>query len=94
MLEPDDVWSRSQILGQDEKPRARQNVIGEMFWFAGKLGRSRICPLKKGEIEVPSDFLGVVYTEMDDEGAWQAKLLKELEAAGYKIDWAKAMRLA
>jgi hypothetical protein len=88
VLTPDDVGGCNS---NELKFRARQNVIGEMFWFAGKLGRSRICPLKKGDIEVPSDFLGVVYTEMDEEGAWQAKLLKELEAAGYKINWARAM---
>jgi predicted nucleotide-binding protein len=66
--------------------RARQNVIGEMFWFAGKLGRKHVCALKKGDVEMPSDFAGVVYTEMDDPGAWKQRLLRELEAAEYEID--------
>jgi hypothetical protein len=88
LLTPDDVGGPNS---DQLQPRARQNVVGEMFWFAGKLGRGRICPLKKGEIEMPSDFLDIVYTKMDHEGAWKAQLLKELEAAGYKINWGKAM---
>jgi predicted nucleotide-binding protein len=88
LLTPDDVG------GHDEKslrPRARQNVIGEMFWFAGKLGRDRVCALKKGDVEMPSDFVGVVYTDMDNQGVWKSELLKELDAAGYSVDWKKAL---
>ena len=88
LLTPDDVGGpgREQL-----RPRARQNVIGEMFWFAGKLGRQRVCALKKGDVEMPSDFAGVGYTEMDDRGAWKTELLKELDAAGYEVDWRKAL---
>jgi predicted nucleotide-binding protein len=88
LLTPDDVGG----LSADElHPRARQNVIGEMFWFAGKLGRNRVCALKKGKVELPSDFAGIGYTDMDDHGAWRAELLKELAAAGYQVDWPNAM---
>jgi len=88
LLTPDDVGGPS---ASDVQPRARQNVIGEMFWFAGKLGRDRVCALKKGKIELPSDFAGLVYTDMDDRGAWKSELLKELENAGYSVDWRKAL---
>jgi hypothetical protein len=40
---------------------------------------------------MPSDFAGVGYTEMDDRGAWKTELLKELNAAGYEVDWGKAL---
>ena len=44
LLTPDDVGG----LDRDHlNPRARQNVIGEMFWFAGKLGRDRVCALRR-----------------------------------------------
>jgi predicted nucleotide-binding protein len=88
ILTPDDVG------GPDSghlQPRARQNVVGELFWFAGKLGRARVCALMKGRVEIPSDFAGVVYTDMDDRGAWKSELLKELVAAGYSVDWGKAL---
>ena len=63
-----------------------------MFWFAGKLGRNRVCALIKGEVEMPSDFAGVGYTPMDDHGGWKNKLLQELDAAGYKgLNWQKAL---
>ena len=88
LLTPDDVGGPNR---GDLRPRARQNVIGEMFWFAGKLGRGRICALKKGDLEIPTDFAGIVYTDMDDRGTWKAKLLQELETAGYEVDWSKAL---
>jgi Predicted nucleotide-binding protein containing TIR-like domain len=61
-------------------------------WFAGRLGRDRVCVLVKGKIEMPSDFAGIGYTDMDDRGAWKAELLRELQAAGYaNLDWASAL---
>ncbi len=88
VLTPDDLGGTDK---DHLRPRARQNVIGEMFWFAGRLGRGRVCALLKGEVEMPSDFAGVGYTDMDGRGAWKSELLKELAAAGYTVDWAKAM---
>jgi predicted nucleotide-binding protein len=88
VLTPDDVGGSD---AEHLQPRARQNVIGVMFWFAGRLRRNRVCALKKGDIEMPSDFAGVGYTDMDDRGAWKAELLRELKAAGYEVDWGKAL---
>lgn len=89
LLSPDDVGGPSR---DHLQPRARQNVIGEMFWFAGKLGRSHVCALKKGELELPSDFIGVIYTVVDERGAWKTDLLKELQAAGYSnLNWGLAL---
>jgi hypothetical protein len=28
---------------------------------------------------------------MDDRGAWKAELLRELKAAGYEVNWGKAL---
>lgn len=67
-------------------PRARQNVIVEMGYFVGKIGRNRVCILKKSDVEEPSDFSGVVYTPYDDNNGWKFSLCKELKAAGYSID--------
>jgi len=89
LLTADDVGGPSL---DQVQPRARQNVIGEMFWFAGKLGRSKVCALKKGDLEVPSDFASVVYTPVDERGAWKTDLLKELQAAGYSdLNWGLAL---
>jgi predicted nucleotide-binding protein len=88
---PDDVGGLAGV-APALKSRARQNVIGEMFWFAGRLGREKVCALVKGDIEMPTDFAGVVYTPLDDHGGWKAKLLQELSEAGYtKINWPAAL---
>lgn len=56
------------------RPRARQNVIMELRYFVGRLGRVRVCALDKGDVELPSDYQGVLYIDMDLAGAWEAKL--------------------
>jgi predicted nucleotide-binding protein len=92
---PDDIGGLavSPPARPDLKPRARQNVIGEMFWFVGRLGRDKVCALVKGDIEMPSDFAGVVYTPMDNHGAWKSKLLDELAEAGYdNLNWREALK--
>lgn len=67
-------------------PRARQNVILEMGYFVGRLGRSKVCPLYTPKVELPSDLLGVAYTPMDPHDAWQIKIAKEMKAAGLPVD--------
>ena len=76
----------------EENPRARQNVILELGYFVGKLGRDRVMVLKKGNLEIPSDYLGVVYNELDVNGAWKQSLGRELESTGIQIDWNKVMK--
>lgn len=66
--------------------RARQNVILELGYFIGKLGRSKVCALHSEGVEIPSDFHGVVYTAIDGAGAWRYALARELRHAGYVID--------
>ena len=79
--------------GDEMRSRARQNVILELGYFVGILGREHVCALKRGDVEIPSDFGGVVYEQFDDNGGWKAALGKELEAAGHSIDW-KALATA
>ncbi|MCH7772051.1 MAG: nucleotide-binding protein, partial [Bacteroidetes bacterium] len=43
---------------EETKPRARQNVILEMGFFLGKLGRARVCALYEEGVEIPSDYQG------------------------------------
>jgi predicted nucleotide-binding protein len=62
-------------------------VVVELGYFVGSLGRERVVALKRGsELEVPSDFNGVVYTPYDDAGHWKFELVRELKAAGYDVD--------
>lgn len=85
LLTPDDAGYPAGK-PEDVSPRARQNVLLELGYFLGALGRSRVCVLHKGQVEIPSDYLGVVYLQMDESGAWRFSLAKELKQAGLPID--------
>jgi predicted nucleotide-binding protein len=61
-------------------------LFSELGYFAGKLGRGRACLLRKGDVEIPSDLYGVIYTELDDSDGWKLKLVRELKAAGLDFD--------
>lgn len=90
LLTPDDVGSL-QGDGSNLNPRARQNVIFELGFFIGKLGREGVCALTKGNVEIPSDYAGVVYIPLGDSGAWKFQLVKELKAVGFEVDANKAL---
>lgn len=83
LLTPDDEGASK---GGKTEPRARQNVLLELGYFIGRLGRSKVCTLKKGELEIPSDFAGAVWETMDAAGGWKIALGRELREAGYEVD--------
>lgn len=60
LLTPDDKF--------DNTVRARQNVIFELGYFLGKLGRKsgKIILLYKGNLELPSDISGITYICIDN----------------------------
>jgi predicted nucleotide-binding protein len=89
ILTPDDMGN---LKGEEPQPRARQNVLLELGYFIGKLTRKRVCTLKVGELEIPSDWRGVVDEPYDAAGGWRQTLARELEAAAYEIDWNRVMR--
>ena len=86
LLTPDDLGGAATEDRKSFKPRARQNVIFELGFFLGKLGRKRIITFMKGNVEKPSDYDGVLYIPLDDDGGWKLKLAKELRAADLAID--------
>ncbi len=89
LLTPDDVGYPQQNKNE-AKPRARQNVIFELGYFCGALGRNNACVLYKEGVEIPNDYLGVVYALLDDGGAWQLQLAKEMKHAGLEFDMNRA----
>lgn len=66
--------------------RARQNVIFELGYFIGKLGRAKVCALYEEGVELPSDYKGIVYIPLNSAEKWKYDLVKELKASGYAID--------
>jgi predicted nucleotide-binding protein len=83
VLTADDKGSLADEI--DTRPRGRQNVIFEMGYFYGLIGRERVSVLLQPGIEKPSDMDGIVYITYDDNGAWKTGLFRELQNAGIDI---------
>ncbi|MDX6627668.1 MAG: hypothetical protein QOE56_2657 [Solirubrobacterales bacterium] len=67
----------------DLRPRARQNVILELGYFIGKIGRENVAVLHEDDVEILTDYQGVEYISF--AGNWEAKLIRELREAGIPI---------
>jgi len=91
MLTPDDLGRNAKEKEGKLHPRARQNVVLELGFFLGKLGRANVAVLYDESVELPSDYRGVEYVKYDAEGAWKLKIAKELKAAGLAVDMNKAI---
>lgn len=88
LFSPDDLVLRP---GGSVQARARQNVVFELGYFIGRLGRRGVTVLHTGDIEIPSDYSGVLYVPFDSPGAWKYKLAEELAAAGLPLKAAEAV---
>lgn len=66
------------------KTRARQNVVFELGYFIGKLGRQNVSIINDGVEELPSDIQGVVYTP--NAADWKYKITAELRQVGLDVD--------
>ncbi len=80
LLSPDDY---GQLKGDKElRPRARQNVILELGYMWGKLGRDKVAMLYRDNVEKPSDTDGTAYISYQRRSGWRENLKKDLEVAG------------
>lgn len=75
--------SKSELKG-----RVRQNVLIELGFFLGKIGRERVLCLHEetAEIEIPSDYHGVLHKPFGMDGNWKLQVAQELKAANYDIN--------
>ena len=62
LLTPDDIIKKDGI----EYGQARPNVIFELGWFYGRLGRNRVCILFKKGTKIHSDLDGISRIEFSD----------------------------
>lgn len=85
LLTPDDLLDNGNN-------RARQNVILELGYFLGKIGKERVRIIVRDDVEIPTDLQGVLYEKYDASGAWKMKLLKEIQAVGIYVDLGAAVK--
>jgi predicted nucleotide-binding protein len=83
LLTGDDIGG---VKGGSSQPRGRQNVVLELGFFLGKLGRERVLILHESEVELPSDLSGVLYIALDAAGAWRNAVAREMQAVGLAVE--------
>lgn len=91
LLSADDLAHSKHEGPEREAFRARQNVILELGYFLGRLGRDRVLALFEDQknIEIPSDFSGVLYVGYGGGDSWRFSIAKELKASGFEVDMNK-----
>ena len=88
LFTPDDVVYNMK----EQNHRPRQNVIFELGWFIGRLGRDKVRVIYNLDTEVPkdfSDYYGMEYISFDKKGAWRTQLAKEMQDMGFQVDFNK-----
>ena len=87
---PDDIGFTVDQLKLPESQRAieyraRQNVIFEFGYFAGKIGRHNVCCIYKEGVTLPSDLNGLIYKKVSNSiEEIGYSLIKELNSAGLR----------
>jgi predicted nucleotide-binding protein len=76
-----------------DQPRPRQNVVFELGFFFGSLGRNKVALLYEEGVERPSDTDGIVRISLDEAGGWKAILARELQEAGVGVEWSALGRM-
>lgn len=84
LLTGDDVGKAKN--DPDLSARGRQNVVFEMGYFMGKLGRRNVAVLMEPGVEEPGDIRGMLYIPFDSFGSWKGKLAGEIKSAGHHVD--------
>src|SRR5712671_301724 len=91
VLLPPEEDEKAAVANGAHRPRGRGALVAELYYFAGKLGRGRVCALTTSETAA-APVTGISYATYDPYEGWQKVLLKALEEAGYPVDWGKALR--
>ena len=86
LLSPDDLAYPEEKTSDEAKYRARQNVIFELGYFLGRLGRQNVIAIyrKKKDFEIPNDYNGFLWIEY--KNGWYFELIKELQACNFDVD--------
>lgn len=92
ILTPEDIGylKRKSPKLSDIQKRARQNVILELGYFMGKLGRGNVSAIYVGEVDPPSDLHGIIYIPWDSpNGTWKIRLKENMGTAKLPLTFGK-----
>jgi predicted nucleotide-binding protein len=88
LLSPDDFVYAKEDSPTKRRLRPRQDVVFELGFLIGKLGKDHILVLYREwpNFECPTDFEGMKVTAFDDRDSWKLALIRELTNCGYALD--------
>ena len=88
VLSGDDFGYPKEHEAHQAKLRPRQQIVFELGFLAGKLGRDHVFVLHQDSknFELPTAFFDVLYVPYRKMGEWQLQLLRQLKRAGYPVD--------
>jgi predicted nucleotide-binding protein len=88
LLSPDEYAYAKADQPTTRKLKPQQEVVFELGFLLGKLGRDRVMVLfrETGDFVVPASFSGLKVTAFDDRESWKLALLRELASSGYVVD--------
>jgi len=88
LLSPDEFAYASEESPTKRKLRPKQEVIFELGFLLGKLGKEKVLVLFRecANFEIPTDFEGIKITAFDDQDSWKLALIRELTNCGYNVD--------
>ncbi len=94
LLSPDDFVYASEESPTKRKLRPRQDVVFELGFLLGKLGKCNVLVLFRevANFEIPTDFDGMKVTAFDDRDSWKFTLIRELTNCGYNVDADRILR--
>ena len=86
LLSPDDLAYPEEKTPEEAKYRAKQNVIFELGYFLGLLGKQNVIAIyrKKKDFEIPNNYNGVLWIEY--KTGWYFELIRELQATNFDVD--------
>jgi len=94
LLSPDDFVYAKNEAATKRILRPRQEVVFELGFLLGKLGRSNVLVLQREcqNFDGPTDFEGMKVTAFDDRDSWKLALIRELTNCGYNVDPDKILK--
>ena len=86
LLSSDDLAYSKEKTPDDNKYKTSQNVIFELGYFLGRLGKQNVSVIykKRNDFEIPNDYAGVRLIEY--KMGWYYELVKDLKNCNFKVD--------
>jgi predicted nucleotide-binding protein len=94
LLSPDDYAYATNEATTKRKFRPRQDVVFELGFLLGKLGKSNVLVFFRecADFETPIGFEGMKVAAFDDRDSWKLALIRELSNSGLAIDGDKLLK--